>query len=127
MVAVGGIVGTAARYEVALAIADRRGAFPLSTFVINVTGSFVLGVLLTLLVARWRPHEYVRPLLATGLIGAYTTWSTFMVDADDLIKAGHPGTAAAYVVASLAAGLGAVYAGMLLGRVRLPSRRADIR
>jgi protein CrcB len=92
-VAAGGLVGTIARYELALEIPARRGAFPMSTFVINVTGSFVLGILLTLLVERWRPHEYIRPLLATGLIGAYTTWSTFVVDADDLIKAGHAGTA----------------------------------
>ncbi|HET9076889.1 MAG TPA: fluoride efflux transporter CrcB [Acidimicrobiales bacterium] len=119
-VGVGGVVGACARYELGLAMPYRHGAFPTSTFLINVTGSFALGFLLTLMVERWRPNEYVRPLVATGVIGAYTTWSTYMTDADNLVRDGHPGVAAAYVVASLAAGLAAVYAGTMLGRGRMP-------
>ena len=120
----GGVLGACARYELALAMPAPRGAFPTATFVINVTGSFALGVLLTVMVERWRPNEYVRPLVATGVIGAYTTWSTFMTDADNLVKAGYPGMAAGYVAASLAAGLLAVYAGMVLARGRKPRLRS---
>ncbi len=119
-VAVGGVIGACARYEFSAAMPSRPGAFPTATFLINVTGSFVLGFLLTAMVERWRPNEYLRPLIATGVIGAYTTWSTFMTDADNLIKDGHPAMAVGYLAASLAGGLAAVYAGTTLARGRLP-------
>lgn len=92
--------------------------------VINVTGSFVLGLLITMIVERWRPNEHVRPLVATGVIGAYTTWSTFVTEADNLVRDGDVAVAVAYLVASLVAGLMAVYAGVLLARGRLPRMRA---
>ena len=117
-VALGGAVGACLRYEVALSLPSGAGAFPLSTFVINVSGSFVLGVLLTVLAGRWRPSDYVRSLVGSGLIGAYTTWSTFMVEVDQLIQHGHDVTGAAYLVASLSGGLVAVWAGVLTGRAR---------
>ncbi len=120
-VAIGGVLGACSRYELSLAVTSRSGTFPLSTFVINVTGSLALGALLTLIVERWRPSEYVRPFAATGFLGAYTTWSTFMVDTDNLIKAGHVGIAAGYVAASLVAGLTAVYIGMVSVRSWPPS------
>lgn len=122
-VAAGGLIGAPARYELGLLLPSRPGAFPLSTLVINVTGSFVLGLFLTLVIERWRPTEYLRPFVATGILGAYTTWSSFMVDADNLLRKGHPAIAAGYVGASLAAGLAAVYAGMLLARTGLIERR----
>lgn len=121
-VAVGGLIGAPLRYELGGALPPRPGAFPLATFAINVSGSLVLGALLTLIVERWPPNEYLRPFLATGILGAYTTWSTFMVDADNLVREGHPAMAAGYVGASLAAGLAAVYTGMVLGRA-WPRRR----
>lgn len=119
-IAAGGALGAPARYELALALPARSGTFPLSTFVINVTGSFVLGALLTLIVERWSPTEYLRPFAATGFLGAYTTWSTFMVDTDMLFKADHVGLAVGYVAATLSAGLAAVYAGILLVRTWPP-------
>lgn len=126
-IGIGGILGACSRYEVALAITSRPGTFPLSTFVINVSGSFVLGALLAVIIERWRPSEYVRPFAATGFLGAYTTWSTFMVDTDNLVRAGHVGVAATYVAASLAAGLTAVYAGMSIVRAwpLVPGRRRE--
>ena len=84
----------------------------MSTFIINVTGSLALGALLTLIFERWPPTRYVRPFAATGFIGAYTTWSTFMLDDALLVKEGRPLTAAAYSGATLAAGLAAVYLGI---------------
>ena len=115
-VAAGGLLGAPARYELALALPAPRGGFPFSTFAINVTGSFALGALLTLMVEKWPPRKYLRPFFATGVLGAYTTWSTFMVDTDLLLKGSHVAMAASYVFATLAAGLAAVYAGIILVR-----------
>lgn len=120
-VATGGVLGACGRYEVGLALPTRHGSFPVATFIVNISGSFVLGVLLTLMIERWRPNEYVRPFVATGIIGAYTTWSTFVAEADTLVKNGHIAMAVGYVAASLSAGLLALYAGILLGRGALPT------
>lgn len=130
VIAAGAIPGAIARYELGLAVTSRDGAFPVATFVINVSGSFVIGILLTLILERWRPNEYVRPFAATGFLGAYTTWSSFMVDTEKLLKTGHVGVAAAYVAASLAGGLFAVYAGSVLARkwpsgIRWPNREGS--
>lgn len=122
-VGAGGVLGAVCRYELSVAISTGPGTFPLATFVTNVTGSFVLGALLTLIVERWRPSEYIRPFAATGFLGAYTTWSTFMVDTDNLLKGGHIAMAAVYLAASLLAGLVAVYAGMTAIRSWPPAQR----
>ncbi|MDA8047756.1 MAG: fluoride efflux transporter CrcB [Actinomycetota bacterium] len=122
-VAAGGVLGSCARYELGLVLASRSGSFPLGTFVINVSGSLVLGALLALIIERWRPTHYLRPFVATGFLGAYTTWSTFMLDTDNLIRAGHAGMAVGYVSATLTAGLAAVYAGMTVVRSRPPAVR----
>lgn len=114
--AAGGALGAPARYGLDLAVPTAAAAFPWATFVVNVTGSFVLGALLVLIVERWPPRRYLRPFAATGFVGAYTTWSTFMVDADLLVRNGHPGLAAVYVGASLAGGLLAVAAGIVAAR-----------
>lgn len=119
-VAAGGVLGAAARYEMSTALATAPGSFPLATFAINVSGSLVLGALLAVVIERWRPSEYLRPFFATGFLGAYTTWSTFMVDTDDLLKTGHAAIAAGYVGASLAAGLAAVYVGVAAVRAWRP-------
>ena len=119
-VATGGILGAISRYELGLIIADRPWQFPLATFIINISGSLVLGALLALIIERWRPSEYIRPFAATGFIGAYTTWSTFMVDTDDLVKDGHVAVAAVYAAASLVGGLVAVFVGMTVIRTWPP-------
>ena len=127
-VGAGGAIGAVARYGVAVALPAAPGSFPLATFVINVTGSVALGVIVTLIIERWPPNEYLRPFVATGVLGAYTTWSTFMVDADNLFRGGHPAVAIGYLAASLAAGLGGAYGGILLARsgpARLRKNRAE--
>src|SRR5690349_6619722 len=78
MVLVGGGVGALARYILGLAIAERIGGrFPLGTLVINVTGSFLIGLLMTLFTERLQPHPNWRLLLVVGVLGGYTTFSTF--------------------------------------------------
>lgn len=114
--ACGGAVGAVARDAVSLALPAGRGQFPWGTFAINVTGSFALGLLLILLVDRFPRGRLGRPVLGTGFLGAYTTFSTFMVDAVQLVHDGEPATAAAYVALSLVAGLVAVWLGITAGR-----------
>jgi CrcB protein len=77
----------------------------------------VLGLLLTFVIERWPPTRYVRPFAAIGFLGAYTTFSTYMVETDLLVKDGNAAVALTYVVASLLAGLVAVYLGIVIGRL----------
>ena len=116
-VAVGGALGASARYELSTAIHVAPASFPWATFWINVSGSFVLGALLTLVMERWPPTRFARPFAAIGFLGAYTTWSTFMVETDLLVKAGAVAVAVACVLASLVLGLAAVYGGVAVARV----------
>jgi CrcB protein len=114
----GGFLGAILRYQLGLWWPAGSG-FPWTTFAINATGSFALGLLVTLMVERWRPHRLLRPLLAIGFLGAYTTFSTFAVDADLLIDRGKVGTAALNVSLSVAVAIVAVIAGIATAR-RLP-------
>jgi CrcB protein len=122
-IAAGGALGAPARYELGLAWKPPADGVPWATFTANVSGCLVLGVLLVLVLERWPPTRYVRPFAATGFVGAYTTWSSFVVEISVLAKDGHAGTAAAYAAASLAAGLVATVAGMRLGRLGHRGRR----
>jgi CrcB protein len=115
-VAVGGALGAPARYGIALAVKIPPGTFPWGTFWINVSGSFALGMVLAVLLARYPSDRYVRPFVATGFLGAYTTYSTFAVETDLLIRNGHAGMALTYTMGSLAAGLSGAWAGLAVGR-----------
>jgi CrcB protein len=115
-IALGGALGAPARYGVAQLVHVARDSFPWATFWTNITGSFAIGLVLVLTLERFPPTRYVRPFLATGFLGAYTTYSTFAVETDLLVKDGHAGIGIAYALASLVAGFIAVWAGMLVGR-----------
>lgn len=116
-IAVGGAAGAPARYAVAEWLDSSASAFPWATFWTNVSGAFILGTLLVVLLRRYPPQRYLRPFAATGFLGAYTTFSTFVVETDQLLDHGHAGTALTYVVASLAVGLAAAAVGMATGRL----------
>jgi fluoride exporter len=122
-IALGGFFGGEARYLLGLAFPTAHDGFPATTFAINVSGSFLLALLLVLILEVWPPTKYLRPALCTGFCGAYTTFSTWMVDTDKLISAGHYGLAAADVFGSLAAGLAATTLGLSCGRAVLAYRR----
>jgi CrcB protein len=115
-VALGGALGCAARYGVAQLVGGRTDAFPWATFWVNLSGSFALGLILVLILERFPPGRYLRALVATGFLGAYTTYSTFALETVQLIKAGRAAVALAYVVASLLAGLVLAWAGMVAAR-----------
>jgi CrcB protein len=111
-IAFGGALGAPARYGVAQLMHAAPGTFPWPTFWTNITGSFALGFVLALLVERFPPTRYLRPFVATGFLGAYTTYSTFAVETDLLIKDGHATIGVVYTGVSLLAGLAAVWLGI---------------
>jgi len=123
-IAAGGVVGGIARAAVLMAFATPSGGFPWSTLVVNVSGSLLLGFLLVVLLERFGGHRLARAALGTGVIGAYTTFSTFMVESLQLIRVGALGLAVAYLASSLAAGLGATVLGMVGARGLLGLARA---
>jgi fluoride exporter len=89
MVLLGGAVGSLTRYVAGTAIMTRFGGrFPLGTFVINVTGSFLIGLIMTLLTERVQPHPNWRLLLVVGFLGGYTTFSSFEWESLGLVKDG---------------------------------------
>jgi CrcB protein len=112
-VGLGGVLGANARYWVGVWVAERWGtAFPWGTLAINVSGSFVLGFYLTLVTERFAGRSTTRLFVATGFLGAYTTFSTFSYETVRLIQQGAVVPALAYVAASLIAGLVAGVAGV---------------
>jgi CrcB protein len=112
----GGIFGGVTRYEIGLAAAPHAGRFPWDIFAINVGGAFALALLIVLVADVLPPTTYVRPALGTGFLGAFTTFSSLAVAADELAAHHHAATASVYVVASAAAGLLAAGFGLWLGR-----------
>jgi CrcB protein len=111
------MVGATTRFKLAETLPNRPGHFPWATFWTNLSGSFVLGFLLILVLERFPPTRYVRPFLATGVLGAYTTMSTLTVEAALLVKDGHSATALLYATGSVAAGLVLAYTGIVAARL----------
>ena len=113
-VALGGAIGATARYGVYRAIAWHGPGFPIATGAVNVLGSFAMGVLAALMAHRWG-NAYA-PLLLTGVLGGFTTFSAFSLDALTLWERGQAAGAATYVVASVVLSIAAVVAGIVVGR-----------
>lgn len=120
----GGALGTAARDAVESAWPPGAGSFPTATFVVNTVGAFLLGVVLTVLLERLprRGRGLARPFLCAGILGGWTTYSSLVIEADALAKAGHVALAGGYVATTLVCGLVAAALGIGLGRVRGPAR-----
>jgi len=117
MVLFGGGSGALARYIVSSAINSRFGGlFPLGTLVINVSGSFLIGLLMTLLGERFQPHPNWRLLLVTGFLGGYTTFSSFEWETYSSVREGGRLIGAVNVVASILFGYAAVWLGAVLAR-----------
>jgi CrcB protein len=117
VLSVGGLLGVNARYWLALWMSTWSGdRFPWATFLINVSGSFAIGLIATLL-ARWYPSHPARLFFLVGLLGGYTTFSSFAFEAHVLFERGQFGRALVYLGGSVAAGFLAVLLGIALGRV----------
>jgi CrcB protein len=115
-IAVAGAVGALARWGLGSWFGQRFPTFPWGTLVINLSWSFVLGVLFAALVERGVGSPTVRLALMTGLLGAYTTFSTFSLETFRLIEDGAGRSALVNVALSLVLGLAAVWVGVLAGR-----------
>jgi CrcB protein len=115
-VAIGGALGSSARYGVALWFPQPVGGFPWATFAINITGCLLLGILVVVLNARFPPNRYARPFFGTGILGGYTTFSTYSVETVLLLKDHFVDRAVAYALGSVATGLLAAWLGIVAGR-----------
>jgi fluoride exporter len=115
-VAVGGALGALARFGIGLAVPHQPGTFPLATFAINVVGCLLIGAVIVVLTERTAAHPLARPFLTTGILGGFTTFSTFATDADELLRLGHTGTALGYLVGTPVAAVAATWAGIRLTR-----------
>ena len=125
VIGAGGALGSLARWGVGELLPWSGDGFPWATFVENLSGAFLLGVLMVLVLDVWAPRRYLRPFLGVGLLGGYTTFSSYMLEAHDLLAAGAVPLALGYLFGTLLAGLLAVWLGIGVARfaVRHPRRR----
>jgi len=117
VIAIGGALGSLARWTLSRLLPHPADAFPWATFDTNVSGCLLLGVLMVFVLDVLPPSRYLRPFLGVGVLGGFTTFSTYMLDARGLLVAGRTATAGAYLFGSLFAGLVAVWAGVTLARL----------
>jgi CrcB protein len=122
MISLGGAVGSLARYGIGYAFPAPATGFPWATFAINVSGCLLIGVLMVLIGALWVNRPLVRPFLGVGVLGGFTTFSTYIVDIQRLARGGAAGTALAYLLATILAALAAVYLGTRLARLAVGAR-----
>ena len=116
-VALGGAVGASARYATYLLVAKWIGSdFPYATLIVNVIGSWLLGLLVEATVLVWQPGSALRAFLAVGALGAFTTFSTFSLDVATLWERGEQARTALYVIASVTLSVAAFFAGLALMR-----------
>lgn len=119
-VALGGALGASARYLAGVAALRFLGpGFPWATFGVNVLGSFFMGVLVVVLAHKG--GNALAPLLMTGLLGGFTTFSAFSLDAVTLFERGQAGLAAAYVLGSVVLALAGLAAGLAAARLMVPA------
>ncbi len=116
-VALGGALGAVGRYLVMSAVALWFGlSFPWGTLTVNVVGSFAMGALIEISALVWSPSPELRALLAVGVLGAFTTFSTFSLDVVALIGRGAHTAAGAYIALSVVLSIAALFAGLHLFR-----------
>ena len=116
-VAAGGAIGSVARYLAGIGATRLFGlAFPWGTLLVNIAGSFLIGVLVEMFALRWNLSQELRVLLTVGICGGFTTFSTFSLDAYALMARADWWLAAGYVAASVTLSIGALIAGLHLVR-----------
>jgi CrcB protein len=122
VVAVGGVVGAEGRFGLQSVFPHPAGGFAWATFAINLAGSLLLGALMVLVSEVWPERRLLRPFVGTGVLGGFTTFSSYTVEVQQAVADGHPATAAAYLGGTLIFGLLAVWAGVAVA-TRLVARR----
>jgi CrcB protein len=116
-VAMGGAIGAVGRHLVAGQVMRLAGGgFPFGTMTVNILGSFILGVLVELMAVKWSVGQELRGFIVVGVLGGFTTFSAFSLDAVLLYERGNLAGAAAYVLVTVTASLGGMFAGLALCR-----------
>lgn len=110
VIAAGGAIGAVGRYLIGTRWPTPPGSFPLSTLMINVAGCALIGVLMVLITDVWHRQRLIRPFLGTGVLGGFTTFSTYEVDIQRLLVGAHVGTALLYLTLTPISALLAVWA-----------------
>ncbi|MGW7487665.1 fluoride efflux transporter FluC [Streptomyces sp. NPDC054786] len=123
VVAAGGAIGASARYGAALLWPTGGGAFPWTTLAVNAVGCALMGVLMVVITEVRPAHRLVRPFLGTGILGGFTTFSTYAVDIQRLAGAGRPVAALACLAGTVLAALAAVWGAVTGTRALLELRR----
>jgi CrcB protein len=119
IVVVGGAAGTLLRYVLGIAIMNRAGLrFPFGTVIINISGSFLIGFIMTMLTERLNPHPYWRLVLVVGFLGGYTTFSSFEWETLALVRDGSRWLGLVNVVGSVVVGYLAVWLGSVIAGKR---------
>ncbi|HWD83321.1 MAG TPA: fluoride efflux transporter CrcB [Kribbella sp.] len=108
VIAVGGAIGASARYLIGLGWPTPPAGFPYATLVVNIVGCGLIGILMVLVTDVLTQQRLVRPFLGTGVLGGFTTFSTYAVDIERLISGGHAGTALLYLATTVVGALVAV-------------------
>ncbi|WP_420711424.1 fluoride efflux transporter CrcB [Streptomyces sp. NRRL F-3307] len=116
VIAVGGALGACARYEAALLWPTGKAAFPWTTLGVNAVGCFIIGVFLVTIVEAITAHPLLRPFFGTGVLGGFTTFSTYCADIERLVRADRAGVALAYLAATVVIALAATKIGMVATR-----------
>src|SRR3954466_1189222 len=130
-IAAGGVLGAEARYGLSVLRTHEPGHWPMATWLTNVSGCFLIGILMFTITELTSPHRLVRPFVGVGVLGGYTTFSTAMVDVQQMALAGHGGAALGYLIATVTAAVAATFAGVTLTRtgaalwLRLRTRRRE--
>lgn len=120
-VALGGAIGSVARYAVNVGVGKSLGsAFPWHTVIVNVVGCFAMGVLIELMARKLNVGQEARAFLTTGILGGFTTFSAFSLDFALLVERKTYGLAGLYAAGSVILSLAAVFAGLSLVRALLP-------
>jgi CrcB protein len=118
IIGIGGFLGAIARYGAALWIGQRWGrTFPLGTFIINISGSFLIGLLMSLFTERFMVNPQWRLLFVVGFLGAYTTFSTFEYETGALLRDGEWLIAMLNVILSVIVGFMALKAGEVIAKI----------
>ena len=115
-VGLGGFIGAVCRYLIGLAPVREGMVFPVKTFIINIIGSFVIGIIAAAAARAGIADSRLVLFLKVGICGGFTTFSSFALETGDLIQNGNPGIAFLYVILSIVLGVAAVYAGQWVVR-----------